>query len=131
MISTTGYRDITGTVVAQCRKELQHVPLLQAQDANAFQKSNIQYGYIQWHQGGFKSPPNVIIEEWGIAILRVQPQHLVKIAGATILHDKLLPQVQAILSKSELFFCNPSKDVKAVPNHSHMLHSYNRGLRYC
>ncbi len=130
-IPTTGYSDITGTVVAQCLMELLHVHLLQAQDANAFQKCNIQYGYIKWHQGGFKSPQNVIIEEWGFDILCVQPAHLVKIAGATILHYKLLPQVQAILSKSELFFCNPSKDVKAVPNHSHMLHSYNRGLRYC
>ena len=72
-ILTTGYCDITGTVVAQCRIELQHVPLLQAQDANAFQKCNIQYRYIRWHQGGFKSPPNVIIEEWGIEILCVQP----------------------------------------------------------
>jgi hypothetical protein len=66
------------------------------------------------------------MEEWGIEILLVQQPHLVKIAGATILHHKLLPQVQAILSKSELFFCNPSKDVKAVSNHPHMLQSYNR-----
>ena len=58
-IPTTGYRDSTGTVLAQCRKELQHVPLLQAQDANAFQNCNIQYGYIGWHQGGSISPPNV------------------------------------------------------------------------
>jgi hypothetical protein len=58
-ILTTGYCDITGTVVAQCRMELLHVHLLQAQDANAFQKCNIQYGYIGWHQGGSISPPNV------------------------------------------------------------------------
>ncbi len=37
-ILTTGYCDITGTVVAQCRMELQHMHLLQAQDANALQK---------------------------------------------------------------------------------------------
>jgi hypothetical protein len=37
-ILTTGYCDITGTVVAQCPMELQHMYLLQAQDANAFQK---------------------------------------------------------------------------------------------
>jgi hypothetical protein len=58
-IPTTGYRDITGTVIAHCRKELEHVHLLQAQDANAFQKCNIQYGYFQWHQGGSILPPNV------------------------------------------------------------------------
>jgi hypothetical protein len=44
----------------------------------------------------------------------------------SILHDKLLPHVQPILFKSELFFSNPSKDVKAVPNYPHMLQSYNR-----
>ncbi len=43
-ILTTGYCDITGTVVAQCQMELQHVHLLQAQNANAFQKYIIQYG---------------------------------------------------------------------------------------
>jgi hypothetical protein len=58
-ISTIGYSHITGTVIAQCRKELEHVQLLQAEDANAFQKCNIQYGYFQWHQGGSISPPNV------------------------------------------------------------------------
>ena len=58
-IPTTGYRDITGTVLAQWGKELEHVHLLQAQAANAFQKCNIQYGYFQWHQGSSISPPNV------------------------------------------------------------------------
>ena len=89
-ILTTGYCDITGTVVAQCQMELQHVHLLQAQDANAFQKCNIHFGYFQWHQGGFKSPPNVIIEEWGIEILRVQPALLVQIAGARACTSKLM-----------------------------------------
>jgi hypothetical protein len=44
----------------------------------------------------------------------------------TFQHEKLLPQVQPILFKSELFFSIPSKDVKAVPNHPLMLQSYNR-----
>ena len=43
-ILTTGYCDITGTVVAQCWVEFEHVHLLQAQAANALQKCNIQYG---------------------------------------------------------------------------------------
>jgi hypothetical protein len=70
--------------------ELQHVHLLQAQDANAFQECNIHFGYFQWHQGCFKSPPNVIIEEWGIEILRVQPALLVQIAGARACTSKLM-----------------------------------------
>ena len=41
-ILTTGYRDITGTVLAQCWMELEHVQMLQAQAANAFQKCNNQ-----------------------------------------------------------------------------------------
>ncbi len=41
-IPTTGYRDSTGTVLAQCCMELEHVQLLQAQDANAIQNCNIQ-----------------------------------------------------------------------------------------
>ena len=49
----------------------------------------------------------------------------------TFLHDKLLPQVQPILFKSELFLSNPSKDVKAVPNHPLMFYSYMWVLRYC
>ncbi len=49
----------------------------------------------------------------------------------SILHDKLLPHVQPILFKNELFFSNPSKDVKAVPKHPLMLHSYMWLLRYC
>jgi hypothetical protein len=58
-IPSTGYRDSTGTVLAQWGKELEHVHLLQAPAANAFQKCNIQYGYFQWHQGRSISPPNV------------------------------------------------------------------------
>ncbi len=89
-ILTTGYCDFSGTVVAQCRMELQHVHLLQVHDANAFQKWNIQYGYFQWHQSGFKSPPNVIIEEWGIEILRVPPALLVQVGGARACTSKLM-----------------------------------------
>jgi hypothetical protein len=39
--------------------ELEHVQLLQAQDANAFQNCNIQWGFHQRPQGGSISPPNV------------------------------------------------------------------------
>jgi hypothetical protein len=45
---------------------------LQAQDANAFQKWNIQYGYFQWHQGSSISPPNVTFWQLGTKILWVQ-----------------------------------------------------------
>jgi hypothetical protein len=49
----------TGTVVAQCWMKLQHVHLLQALDANAFQNCNIQWGFHQRHQGSSISPPIV------------------------------------------------------------------------
>ena len=58
-IPTTGYRDSTGTVLAPCWKELEHVQLLQAQAANAFQNCNIQWGFHQRHQVSSISPPNV------------------------------------------------------------------------
>jgi hypothetical protein len=119
-ILTTGYCDITGTVVAQCWMELQHVHLLQALDANPFQKCNIQYGYIEWHQGRFKSPPNVIIEEWGIEILRVQPALLVRIGGARACTSKLMCLVQL---QHKACDADPFKCIKAVPNNQKLLHS--------
>ncbi len=93
--------------------ELLHVHLLQAQDANAFQKCNIQHADIEWHQGGFKSPRNVIIEEWGIEILRVQPALLEQIAGARACTSKLMCLVQL---QHEDFDAVPFKCIKAVPN---------------
>jgi hypothetical protein len=100
--------------------ELLHVHLLQAQDANAFQKCNIQYGYIEWHQGGFKSPPNVIIEEWGFEILRVQPALLVQIGGARACTSKLMCLVQLQHKDCD---ADPFKCIKAVPNNQKLLHS--------
>ena len=68
-ILTTGYRDITGTVLAQCWMELEHVQMLQAQAANAFQKCNNQWGFHQRHQGGSISPSNVTFWQLGTKIL--------------------------------------------------------------
>ncbi len=68
-IPTTGYRDSTGTVLAPCWKELEHVQLLQAQAANAFQNCNIQWGFHQRHQGSSISPPNVTFWQLGTKIL--------------------------------------------------------------